>query len=451
MKRIKGAIAVLILFVVLIAVGSYYQKMLEEHWKWKKYQESSKGLNNPDRGFYIQADVKDTYAYEPGFETQLRLRLLTMDLYEFQETAYLPEEKLNQLKTALEAYRELGITVIFRAGYFFGEEEYTQPSQFETILNHCRQICPILNEYKDVVQVVQAGFIGPYGEWHNSPYLEKTGESQRSCKIELLDCLNQELHEEISIALRRPMFIREAERNGVDTSRFAIHNDALFSTDTDMGTYVEEGYDRQAELKWMHDNVQSVMNGGEMTNISPYTQIENAMAEMDQINISYLNGYYNKEVLTDWKFTEYMGQNACSYIENHLGYRLFLEQSEILSEINHLLQLKVKGIIKNTGFAMPQDKYQWYLVISSDGEKRYYLLQTTEQENEVRVSGQADIWQDFPDADSLQVGICITRDENRSEHFSIELANDEVNYENGINWFLKYDKNENDVWMAGEK
>lgn len=51
----------------------------------------------------------------------------------------------------------------------------------EDVLRHMEQLKPFLAQNTDVIQVVQAGFIGAWSEWHSSFHgLEKTNDSKRT-------------------------------------------------------------------------------------------------------------------------------------------------------------------------------------------------------------------------------------------------------------------------------
>lgn len=67
--------------------------------------ESGRPLENPDRGFYIQVRTEQPDSIQEA-EEEVRLILLACDL-EGYEDAPIPEEKLEELETALrEAERE---------------------------------------------------------------------------------------------------------------------------------------------------------------------------------------------------------------------------------------------------------------------------------------------------------------------------------------------------------
>ncbi len=454
MKK-KIGVTFVVLFVVIFTVvfsimWAYERDMTKKQWKGVKWEESFDELENPDRGFYVQTYTSDDYTRDVDYEPYLRVRLLTMNLYSYQDMEFLPDEKLLELRETLDAYRAQGVSVVFRAGYFFGEQKYTEPESFSIIESHCRQICPILNEYSDIVQVVQAGFLGPYGEWHSSKYITVDDKNDENYEIQLVKILTEELEEEITVALRRPMYIRSAVDNGIDVMRLSYHNDAFLSTDTDMGTYVEKGYTREAELQWIQENLINGFNGGEMTNLSEYTNIEQAIKEMEQLDFSYLNRYYNTEVLNEWKEVTYDGQNAFQYVRDHLGYRLYISELFFLEKVTPKLDLEVKGTICNTGFASVPKEYQLYFVVKANQNIVYLPVEIQKQsEDEISFSVSADIWEMFENEEEIQVGLSMSKSIEQKKA-GICFANIETEFIDGVNWLFFYHKATDEKWEKTE-
>lgn len=345
--------------------------------------ESKKELNNPKRGFYVQLSTEEAYKMPEYREEGFRVVLLTLNLNGYQNNPKLNRETLSELRTALLLAKEQNIGIVFRAAYHFFGDEYEEPEDIGVIKSHVEQIAPVLNEAKDILMGVQAGFLGPYGEWHNSIYMENASDGE-PYRIHLLRKMTEVLDDDIVINLRRPMFIREAVSYGMDIKQFGYHDDALLSTDTDMGTYVEEGFDREAELDWVNSQITTPVNGGEMTNVSEYTVMENAVLEFHKLSLTYLNLYYNTDVILSWKDQIYQGQNGYEYMRDHLGYRLHIQEvnlpKQISANFNQKLARQLQRFtkpdvilqLKNTGFAKPMDSYQTYLVLQS-GEDRLIL------------------------------------------------------------------------------
>ncbi len=218
---------------------------------------------------------------------------------------------------------------------------------------------------------VQAGFLGPWGEWHGSNWGDPPSLSaRRSVLFALLDAVP----EPITVHVRRPMFIRdmfagEPELNGSTAydgsrlSRVGWHNDALLSLPDDMGTYAESGWDRERELHWCADHGRFTPFGGETVPLSARTPIAQVVRELELLHATYLNSSYHRGTLEDWKKAAYQGATGYEHIERRLGYRLVADRLRITNVIHPGGMLRVELDLHNVGFAAPQMPRQVSLML----------------------------------------------------------------------------------------
>src|SRR5206468_11865835 len=154
----------------------------------------------------------------------------------------------------------------------------------DRILGHVRQVGAILKEQREVLCGVQAGVLGPWGEWHGSNWGDPPSlEARRKLLFALLEAVPAP----IPVQVRRPMFIRDifagdpggqevSEKtayNGSRLSRTGWHNDALLSLPSDLGTYAQPGWDRLRELEWCNRHGRYTLFGGETVPSSAKTPI----------------------------------------------------------------------------------------------------------------------------------------------------------------------------------
>ena len=78
----------------------------------------------------------------------------------------LPQSKLDDIEAFFAKVRMAGIKLLLRFAYELSPT-LTGPSA-ETTLKHIRQLTPLLQRNKDVIYVLQCGFVGKFGEWHHS-------------------------------------------------------------------------------------------------------------------------------------------------------------------------------------------------------------------------------------------------------------------------------------------
>ncbi|MEK6266350.1 MAG: DUF4874 domain-containing protein [Clostridium sp.] len=445
MKKPMLLFFILLLVIVIICGTILYLYIPKSTLVFK---ESNKEVLNPGRGFYVQINSNEEERFEQLKNENIKIALVAYDIEDFLNTK-ITEKKLKELEIVLKEARKYDMQIVFRAAYGF-DPKYKDPETIENIYTHIKQIAPILNANKDVILSVQAGFLGPWGEWHSSKFL--TGnEDEVKLRNQTLSVLLENLSKDIAINVRRPRFIRDAMEAGIDKSRLGLHNDALWSTKDDMGTYDDSDYTREEELSWARENIAQGVNGGEMPLVSEYSNIDNAIKEMKSLQITYLNCRYNKEVLEGWKTTEYKGQNGLEYVNNHLGYRLWLDKVELSTYIKPNRAFRIKAVIHNSGFAPIDNGNELFLIMKRGKEVIFKSILDGElssingdMSKEFIINTHIDDLFEMDKKEDILVGIYIVNpdiasSENPANNISqIELANSELIYENGINFFAKY-------------
>lgn len=440
-NRIKKGIILAVVGIVSIFVIMNILKVKESVIV---YEEGEKLTRNPDRGFYVQLDAGEKEKIE-CYEGEVRLFLLAFDLYAYRNEE-IPPEKLEELAGFLEEAKQQKVRCIFRAAYGFEREECNDADSMERIIEHIRQIAPILNHYKNQICCVQAGFFGPWGEWHSSPYLEGADMGKEN-RNRLLQELLKQLEEDIVIDVRRPRFIRDAWDAGFEQSRIGFHNDGLLGSDTDLGTYDDSKYSRQEEMEWMKENLKTGLNGGEMPNWNEYSGIERAMEEFPKMKLSYLNLKYNEQVYEQWKSQMVGDENAFDYISKHLGYRLFI------SKVGYPVSLEkgllwnrqcVEVVLQNSGFAPIGKGYELEWVVEDmDGNihcfKEQQSLAEVESGEQVSIKLKAKL---LKKVNAKKIGIRIYKkdDKEKCSEDCVELVNDELLYQDGVNQVLFVDE-----------
>ena len=254
------------------------------------------------------------------------------------------------------------------------------------ILSHIRQLGKVFQENRDVLFAVQAGFLGPWGEWHGSNWGDPPSlEARRSVLFALLDAVAGP----ITVHVRRPMFIRDIfsdEPGGADLteatafgdsrlSRVGWHDDALLSLPTDMGTYAQRGWDRERELRWCAEHGRFTPFGGETVPSSARTPITQVVRELELLHTTYLNSSYHRGTLEGWKKAAYQGATGFEHIERRLGYRLVADRLRITEVVKPGGTLHLELDLHNVGFASPLMPRQVALVLSQ-GDQTFRLALT---------------------------------------------------------------------------
>ncbi|MCL1836061.1 MAG: DUF4832 domain-containing protein [Treponema sp.] len=350
---------------------------------------------NPERGWYIARETDDLDELNE-FRTK---RNVTVFLMEANLTGFLTgplsTAKLNEIDRAFDRARAAGLSVIFRAAYTYGDEaddayenynknknnnKFFEPTDINIILGHVEQLGNIFHKHEDILFNVQAGFFGPWGEWHSSYYSPGQNEPIRTqYQRQLINKLLEAVPQSVTIAVRRPEYIRTVAVAGSSSdpvsaeeafgpsaiARLAFHNDALMSDDTDMDTYPYGKSQREAELRWVHGQTRFTPMVAETNLPSNYNNTKNAVETLDTINIQLLNCEYHPRVLGKWQHSNYKGVNGYDYIGLRLGYRFVLNRAE-LSQQGDILNLDLQ--ITNEGFGHLLKKKKFELVLKNGSQ-----------------------------------------------------------------------------------
>ncbi len=321
-----------------------------------EYQLSDVMLTNPERGFYRQFTARPEgepltlrslqLLREEGITLLLRLYYL----HEFR-TGDLSDVQLKLIESDFRTIRQGGCKCILRFAYSSNIGEPDAP--LEIVLRHLEQLKPLLQENADVIAVMQAGFIGAWGEWHNSTNGLESNDAMRTIAQQLLKALPASR----CVQVRTPRHKRAIlgsdlvlDRAGAfaDTpqARLGHHNDCFLADKIDRGTYQLNrlAWDKQYVAK----ETRYVPMGGETCSPSEFTKTQNARAELKRMHWSYLNREFHPDVMDAWEQA-----GLLSEAKRSLGYRLALLSSSCDSDVEVGATWNVNLSLRNLGWAAP--------------------------------------------------------------------------------------------------
>jgi hypothetical protein len=306
---------------------------------------------NPERGYYIGYNLRNA-----GDATSIRnagysLAIAIVKLEDYRDKA-LDSTLLTSLRNGFAKARTAGIKLVLRFTY---NAAMTADASKSRILGHISQLTPLLRDNADVIAVLQAGFIGAWGEWHHST----NGLDTPAARGEILTALLASLPASRSVEVRTPMF-KDTYRPGGPTSateayggsskaRLGHHNDCFLASASDMGTYASpvstwSGYVAA-------DSLYTPAGGETCAVYTPKTSCAAAVAEMTSHHWSYLNHAYNATVVSSWT------TGGCdATIRKDLGYRLALRQVAHNAKVAPGGILDLEMYIRNYGFAAPYNE-----------------------------------------------------------------------------------------------
>jgi hypothetical protein len=326
------------------------------------FVESNADFPNPERGFYRFRELT-----KPA-DLNLRGENITLIFGRISADAFRKEpftgEFLQKIQDGFDRAREHGIKVIPRVAYNRGphpgmKSRYGDDAPKEMILKHIEQLKPLWQKNKDVINVIDAGFIGGWGEWHSSAHGLDNPKDRKDILFAILDALP----EDRMVVQRYPRFKREIF-GGSETSDDAVltrdrafdgsklarvgHlNDCFLSSPDDVGTYqnLDEGWPLERELKYIATETPFVPYGGETCRVHERGRCENAIKEMERLHVNYLNHDYNRDVIRRWR------EEGCyDAIRRRIGYRFVLRSAQLPESLVRGNSLAFQLTIDNVGF-----------------------------------------------------------------------------------------------------
>ena len=268
------------------------------------YTASDAVIANPQRGFYhhtethLRADgsgwvplERSTLAgYRQEGVTQI-LRVVYLE--KFVDTPRLDADVLRKLQRDFDTARSAGVSVILRFAYVQGGDWPYEPpygdASLDVVLAHIHQLGPLLRRNADVIEVVQEGFIGLWGEGYytdhfvadpaNPGVVTAADWDKRNAVVHaLLD----ELPPDRGVQVRTMLMKQEllgvpsgadsavtADQAWTDTpiARVGHHNDCFLAAPDDWGTFLSDPLSLDQE--YLAADSTYVPVGGETCNVNP--------------------------------------------------------------------------------------------------------------------------------------------------------------------------------------
>ncbi len=316
---------------------------------------------NPERGFYHHTGDCDKDLFDlntlKNYRTNEAISLVMCVFYlDGFQNSLISQATLDRLQSQLNTVRTAGLKVILRFAYTSQTSGNDAP--LSRVLDHLNQLTPIFQSNSDVINVVQAGMIGAWGEWYYTQNFGNEG------NVSAADWLNRKLVADKllsvlpasrMIQLRTPTIKRtmygttaitaSQAYNGSANARIGHHNDCFLASATDFGTYQNIA----VEYPYLAAETQYLPIGGESCAVNPpRSECATAMDELARFHWSYLNTDYNVGVLNSWQ------TGGClTEIKRRIGYRFELKSGTFPTTTKIGGSLPFTLSLQNIGFAAP--------------------------------------------------------------------------------------------------
>ncbi|MFB4277724.1 DUF4832 domain-containing protein [Nonomuraea sp. MTCD27] len=325
------------------------------------YTSTNADFANPERGLYHHTgdcDKNDfALATLQGYRTSQNISLVMCVFYlaEFRTTP-ISQAALDQLRQQLDTVRAAGLKMVLRFAYTTSTDGADAAK--DRVLAHLDQLAPYLSANRDVIYLMQAGFIGAWGEWYYTQNFGNAGTvtaTDWANRKAVVDKLLSVLPSTRMVQLRTPKFKRTMystspvtsgqAHNGSALARLGHHNDCFLASPDDYGTYENTA----VEYPYLASDTAYVAMGGETCNPNPpRSDCPTAKDELSRFHYSYLNTDYHTGVLGSWSTGGCLAE-----ITRSLGYRFALQSGTYPATASRGGGLPVSITLKNDGYASP--------------------------------------------------------------------------------------------------
>jgi hypothetical protein len=347
------------------------------------YKVNTAAIANPERGFYKHTETTATN-YIPLDESELvsyRLKnnnTLVLRIFYLEKFLNTPIDAryLNAIKADFATIRKAGVKCIVRFAYTRTTNGQRDAPK-KLMLQHITQLQPLFEANSDVIALVQAGFIGTWGEWfYTTNFGMKPTAVDYANRKDIMEALLAAVPKSRMVQFRTPFLKqkiyqinpvnKEEAYNESAIARTGHFNDCFLSDETDNGTFSNVS----TESPYLEAETRYVPMGGETCD--PNTIRSNcttALDEMNRFHYSFLNVDYNAGVLTKFKNDKCFGE-----IGNRLGYRFELKSAEFPNQLAPSEKLHCSLTIVNTGFATPFNKKSVRLILRNKEDRKEYPI-----------------------------------------------------------------------------
>jgi hypothetical protein len=395
---------------------------------------------NPERGWYI-SHRDPTDGSLSDFPAGVTLGLAIINLRQAFENgpdecgptltdpcdvdvhAMVPETLKTNLRSAFDDLRAHGDKVIVRIKYHDEPIENPMPPPEilclrgdpptkELVEAHISGLQQVFEDYRDVIVLVQAGYLGVWGEFHQycpAPLLDDVADWGH-----IIDHAFANRPTGRTLALRSPDRKEDflawktmmmgpfgpfpaAEGFGTGYGPNLAHfNDCFLSSPSDTGTYPHGGGQTEIDMwkAYVAQESKYMPFGGETCPPDTSPPIEphrfdcsKALPEMRQLHLSYLNmGHWDGATNPDPMVGIWANQGCRDYISRSLGYRFYLYYLSHTERVKPNDPIEVTIRLTNLGFASMFNPRPVYLILRhpTDNKKIYMANLGTAQDVDPR-------------------------------------------------------------------
>lgn len=383
----KHSLTLLFLILCCLTIHAQQSQTFE-------YIESEAIIANPERGFYHHTEVHSANytnlneATLRGYrENEAITQILRVFYLEDFRNRPIAEDYLNNMRIDFDRARRAGVKVIVRFAYARSMQAPYNDATPEVVFMHIQQLRDVLYQNADIIAVVQAGFVGAWGEWYYTDHFAGVGgpsdlkQVHWDDRAKVIYNLMEIMPIDRMIQIRTPGYkmrifgteealTAEEAHSGTYLSRLGHHNDCFVASSSDFGTY----RDQELEKPYLEKETTYLAMGGETCALaSPYSDCDNSTNELERFHWSYLNRDYNRDVLNEWD-----NQGCFDEVELRLGYRFVLNTATITTISKPDGAFNIQLNLANRGYSTPYNPRDVEIILKNTSTAAQYQLKLNE-------------------------------------------------------------------------
>jgi len=394
------------------------------------------GLRNPERGLRYESRIGNSIGKDGNRMDWIRaMQRFEPDGMTLSQTyCYLDafvdkpisQEKLDSLQRDFDLMRKYGFKCLLRFAYQHGN---VKGPQMKWVLHHIEQLKPVVEKNSDIIFILQAGFIGMWGEWHGDTHNDGL-HTRAKIMARILELLPEDRFTQMRVPRYKRMMISRIEKRRTrevnahtaftlePEARIGFNNDGVLAGPTHGGTWPEKPHfgskenpeyaratresawtPTEGEMFWSDeawDGVEETGKGVDGFNAIKYLRLQHYVSFSLAHSYSEFQGKpycmdrwrtrtltadkLNAEKLpvSDGYFSDVYGnpveRSEFEYLRDHVGYRLELQEARLTENVKQGENICVGIDLINRGFSTLFNPRQPHLVLISDNEKTIHEI-----------------------------------------------------------------------------
>ncbi|WP_297516873.1 DUF4832 domain-containing protein [Flavobacterium sp.] len=405
-----------------ISLGFFFFQWAVAQNATVNYQASSDIIANPERGFFKFTETHSN-AYTALNTTTLTNYRVNQKISLIYRVFYLENfinspissTYLAQMQLDFDKVRAAGLKCIIRFAYSNNEDAAQRDASKAMMLTHIQQIAPLLQANEDVISVMQAGFIGLWGEWYYTSQAEFGGwgynqtdltPTNNNHRKDILNAILNALPASRMVQIRYPAFKQQMYSNTALTTlqgfsqtnaaRIGHHNDCFLASTTDYGTYENP----TTQYPYLEQETKFVPMGGETCAVNlPRSGCATAIAELAKFHWSFMNVDYFPGVISGFE-----SDNCFVDMEKKLGYRFEMRSSTLPQNAVLGATLPVTLRLINSGYASPYNARTVALILKNNTTQQFFPLPMNTDPRRWLGTSEIVVSENIPLPSSLPVG-----------------------------------------------